>query len=371
MNLVLNLEKTRCFLIVFFCTLQSIYFYNISLAPFPILSLLLLFHFDSKFFKSDLLISLLLIIIVIINLLFLPLFIKEGTIYFQTILGFFIGIVYFLFLQSYLKKNKLSTIIFAINLSLSVHISFFLIQFIYFLVTGDHLDFIVGITGEVTRNINNLSIIRSSGLFIEPQNYSFFILALIFLKYHLSPNYYDSISLISLLTVILSFSLFGIIGAIVFYFLIFRKVVSKWLIIPILVVGFYYTYDYYFFIYETRITSLSDDGSFLARFSEPFFKLFTEINYLLLGKGFGVIGTDFSELSTLLSILTSFGLFFGSFFIFIIFNSLNFRVGINKYYSLFLFAFILLMDLRISMVFFWLLFGLSYFKYFNNEKIYN
>lgn len=371
MNMYWNLEKIRCFFIVFFCTLQSIYFFNISLAPFPILSLLFLLHFDLKFSKVDLIISFLLITIVIINLLFIPFYLYEGQFYFQTVLGFFIGITYFLFLQSYLKKIKLSSILYAINLSLIIHIAFFLIQFIYYIITGDHLDFIVGITGEVTRNINNLEFIRSSGLFIEPQNYSFFILALIYLKYHLTSNYFDVISLFALLTVFLSFSLFGILGAIVFYLLIFRKLISKWIFLILLIPTIYFTYDLFILIYETRLISLFSDGSFMARFSDPFIKLFTEINYLLIGKGFGVIGTEFNELSTLLSILTSFGLLFGSFFIFIVFYSLNFRIGINKYFSIFLLAFILLMDLRISMVFFWLLFGLSYFKHFNNEKIYN
>ena len=362
MHIVRNRENIRSFLIVFLCTLQSIYFFNISLAPFPILSLLFLFQINLKSTKVDLTIVFGLATIVIVNLLFLPLFLEEGSFYFQTTLGFFVGLIYFLLLHSYLRKIKLSSIIFAINLSLIIHVTFFLLQFIFYLFTGEHLDFIVGITGEVTRNLNNLSIIRSSGLFIEPQNYSFFVLALIYLKYHLTPNYNDTISFVSLLTVFLSFSLFGILGAIVFYFLIFRKVISKWIIIPILIVGIYFTYDYYFFIYETRLNSISTDGSFLARFSQPFFKLFSEPNYLLLGKGFGIIGTKFNELSTLLSILTSFGLFLGSIFISIIFYSINFRDGINKYYSYSLLIFILFMDLRVSMMFFWLLFGLSSFK---------
>tara|TARA_B100000767_G_scaffold274571_1_gene308008 strand:+ start:1319 stop:2422 length:1104 start_codon:yes stop_codon:yes gene_type:complete len=360
-------ETIRFFLIVFLCTLQSIYFYNISLAPFPILSLLFLFQKNPKFTKADLTIALLLASIVVVNMFFFPLFLLEGSFYFQTTLGFFVGLIYFLLLHNYLRKIKLSSIIFAINLSLIIHVAFFSSQFIYYIITGEHLDFIVGITGEVTRNLNHLGIIRSSGLFIEPQNYSFYVLALIYLKYHLTSNYSDTISLVSLLTVVLSFSLFGILGASVFYFLIFRKVISKWIIILILLVGIYFTYDYYLFIYETRLTSLSSDGSFLARFAQPFLQLFSEPNYLLLGKGFGIIGTSFNELSTLLSILTSFGLFLGSIFISIILYSVMFRHGINKYISYSLLIFILLMDLRISMMFFWLMFGLISFKNFKNE----
>ena len=60
---------------------------------------------------------------------------------------------------------------------------------------------------------------------------------------------------------------------------------------------FYYLYDYYFFICKTRITSLSDDGSF-SKIFEPFLS-FAEINFMLLGKGFGVVELIFlnSQLS--------------------------------------------------------------------------
>ena len=368
MTLAGNSEKIRCFFILFFCTLQSIYFFNISLAPFPILSLFLLFQRNLKLSKADLITSFLFIAIVIVNLLFLPFFLYEGSFYFQTVLGFFIGIIYFLLLKSYLKKIKLSSIIFAINLSLVIHLSFFLIQLIFWLISGEHLDFIVGITGEVTRNLSSISIIRSSGLFIEPQNYSFFILALIYLKYHLTSNYYDHISTLSLTTVFLSFSLFGIIGSLLFFSLIFRNVISKWIIVSLLSLSIYFTYDYLLFIYENRLVSITEDSSFLVRFSEPLYLLFSESKYLLIGKGFGIIETKFYEFSTLIIILTSFGLFLGSFFIVIIFHSVKFRKGINKYFSLALLAFILMMDLRISMIFFWLLLGLISFK---SEKIYN
>ena len=368
MTLAYNTEKIRCFFIIFFCTLQSIYFFNISLAPFPILSLFLLFQINLKFSKVDLITSFLLITIVTVNLLFLPVFLKEGSFYIQTVLGFFIGVIYFLMLHNYLRKIKLSSIIFAINLSLIIHLTFFLIQLIFWLISGEHLDFIVAITGEVTRNLSSISIIRSSGLFIEPQNYSFFILALIYLKYHLTSNYSDKISVISLISVPLSFSLFGIIGFLLFYFLIFRKAISKWIIAPLLLLAIYFTYDYFLFIYENRLVSFTDDSSFLIRFTEPLFLLFSDYKYLLIGKGFGIIGTKFYELSTLLSIFTSLGLFLGSFFIAIIFYSVKFRLGINKYFSLALLVFILMMDLRISMIFFWLMFGLISFK---NEKIYN
>ena len=109
----------------------------------------------------------------------------------------------------------------AIRATLLIHAVFLMTQLLVTYVLGVHLDFLVVVTGEESRNFGGSgynfglgSMYRPSGLTNEPGTYAAYILPLIALQLTIRRYRVDRVILLSLLSVLATFSSQGIAGAI-------------------------------------------------------------------------------------------------------------------------------------------------------------
>ena len=123
---------------------------------------------------------------------------------------------------------------------LSIHIFFFYLQLFVFYIFNYHLDFIEPITGESQRVIGGnfellfSSFIRPSGLFSEPGTYALFVAPLIciFTRYSITDARENRFWYLCVITLFLSFSLYGIIfGILIFGLKIFKKITLNQILI--------------------------------------------------------------------------------------------------------------------------------------------
>ncbi|HKG05864.1 MAG TPA: hypothetical protein VKB19_05365, partial [Pedobacter sp.] len=149
--------KVFCLLIcLLFATLQALYFRQIGLAPFPLLSFGILILLtsnvpntkeDSNFliiFYGIIFIS---IIVGVLNISYIP----DSNYYFPRVLGwllFPLSVIAFRKGYNQLDRQELFR---AVSWVLAIHLFFFYLQNIVHTLNGQRLDFLVNITGEVQR----------------------------------------------------------------------------------------------------------------------------------------------------------------------------------------------------------------------------
>lgn len=370
-----RVAKLLAFSIVFFATLQSVYFYSIGLAVFPVLSFLLLFFGTKTVFAKSLPVLIGFYAFFLINAL-IGFSRNPSGFYLNSMLGVFIGPLYWvLFLSYFLKRSEL--LVSAIKWTIVVHLVFFLIQFLAFYVLGVKVEFLSAITGEESR-INGsgtlTGYIRSSGLFNEPASYSI-MMSLLAFSWFLFTKKFDLLIFFILLTCIVSFSFGGILfsGFLFFYTLWQSKIqfFAKVAIFALLVIGVsYFIINHGEVVYEyikLRIENIEDDNSANARFLTGlayFFKQGDSVKYLGMGLGNYPEGVVTTVGSGLMAVVVNFGfigtlVFLGLF----AFAKKLFHLPIKLLLFFFLFMFSTMTFLH---VYFWMFF--SVFSQFSHAK---
>ena len=345
--------KIHFFFIIFFTTLHSFYFYNISLAPFPVLAVFL--SLFGKLNKKNIYFSFLYLFFFLFTSI-IGFFQAGSSFYFNSFLGVVLGPLFFgLFLS--IIKDRQKDLVDSIELVLVVHLFAFFLQYFVFYFFNYKIDYLVLITGEESR-IDGYGVltdlVRSSGLFNEPASYSLYIgfFSIILLIYNRKIN---PILFFSFISCLISFSVSGILYAFLAYFIYFifikRSILNllSWLVFVfffILYFGLEY-FELFLSYFENRFLGDDLDGSTNVRFKEGF-DYFFNLDYFIQLFGLGV-GNYPINVSTVASGFMSIFLHFGYFFTFI-FIILNFYI-LKKYKVKFKFFFIFIFFLTSTMTF--------------------
>jgi hypothetical protein len=356
---------------VFLITLQSYYFYNIKLAPFPIIGSLILFlvGINDKISKETLKITFYLFILFLISTLWA--FInKLDFIYLNSIIGTLLGLCFFIIFQKYFRNLDKEHVTKIINRVIALHLIFFIIQFSAFYLGGILIDYLYPITGEASRFFFGgalTGLVRCTGLYNEPATYSYYVGGLVFLNILLQKKI-DKISIFAIVTIALTLSISGILlsSFIYFYYSFFISKRVKNIFIFIIVSMFimtivllYFNDNVYVYLFE-RFSNLSDDNSTNIRFFDSFDFLKSK-NFLvqLFGVGLGNYTNDVSLTpSGIIGLISSLG-FVG----YIIFSSILYyytkKNGVINFIMLNIFLF---STITVQTIFFWFLFSIFYYN---------
>ncbi|HII4378959.1 TPA: hypothetical protein ACY4P7_000939 [Vibrio parahaemolyticus] len=338
------------FFIYFGITLRSLYFQSISLAPFPVVSMLLSYAFflkaltDRKSINKDI-VSFLSILMIFLSLsLLITLADKDNKLNINSILGINLNILFFLAI--YLNRDVFLKYISSLNLVLFVHFSFFFIQLISFHFLGEKIDFLQPITGETQRvngfsslEANGFSMFRPSGLFNEPGNYAVHVLTIMWLL-KVNDKINHVFEKLLLLSIILSFSLSGMLGVFAYLLITYNYLkisIRKLIISSVIFLGLlFYFYDLIFLYITERVGNIGADNSANVRLSafDAIFD-FSEFNQLF-GLGFANDKIDI-HLPTIPYFLVTFG-FVGFVFACVIFSYVLYKSNVNRKTYLFFLA---------------------------------
>ena len=385
MNYLINTqftEKIFCTIIVLFTSFFSIYFYNISLAPFPMFAFLILAFilllFNKKLNKHIIFIGLLFIILFSISGL-IGKFFEFNVFYFNSILGSIIGPLFFILFYS-LYYQKINYVEYALRKVIIFHLFFFIIQTITFYLTGNLINFLQYITGEESRNIAYgllTGLIRPSGLFNEPASYVTFIgPSLLFLiLYNKKLGLFE---LITLGSILLTLSASGVIISIyilAIYFIIVAKKRARKIFFSYLMILFLALTLLNLELIELIYKSFSQrfilnpeiDGSVSMRFVDGF-KLFFSSPFYIQLFGFGI--GNYSPLAStvasgFMAIIVHLGYLFT--LIFLIINIFSFRLmKVDLKYFL-IFSFFLFTTITYLFIHYWFFLALIFFISKNNN----
>ena len=197
-------------------------------------------------------------------------------------------LVYYLLFSIY--KNRINDLKKIIDYLLLFNVVFFFFQYILYIVSGYYIDPISWITGIPARfhyNVAGWNIIRATGLSNEPGSYSTYVIPLLFLSYLLNGKIKKK-HILTVISLILSFSTFAIIYAILFVVITCRNYLKKnpILILSLLllfsVIVYFLFYDYIMF----RFFSDNDDGSLRSKMYALTFLQDANFERLILGSGF-------------------------------------------------------------------------------------
>jgi hypothetical protein len=356
---------------IFFITLQSYYFYNIKLAPFPILGSLILLFVGIKNNPSKNTVKIVSILSIFFFISTIWAFVnKLDFIYFNSIIGSLLGLLFFIIFEKHFKNFNSYSLTRILNTVILFHLFFFFIQFFAFYIFGILIDFLFPITGEESRFFFGgalTGLVRCTGLYNEPATYSYYIGGLVFLNILLLKKI-NSISKIGIVSIALTLSISGILLSIIIYFyysfyitkklknILIFSIVSVFVITIILL---YFNDNVYMYLFE-RFSNLSDDTSTNTRFFDSFdFLKSKNIFIQLFGVGLGNYTNEVSLTpSGIIGLISSFG-FVG----YIIFSSsLYFYTQKNGTINFIMLNVFLFSTITIQTVFFWFLFSIYYYN---------
>ena len=221
-----KLQFTLLWTALFLLSLYDFYFPQIGIAVAPLVGVVLLFALlfafpirsslaDNRRRNRQLLIAILMVV-----LFFLSAgwgFVAFRSIYVKGPIAFSLGVIT---LVSFLLRDQnpdfTRTLYRAVSLLLAVHLGFWVIQFGWFLITGNFIDYIQPITHVETRNMygnESITLFRFTGLFAEPAIYSTFMYMGITIRLLHNRFKLRWLDLALLLSMVLSLSIFGILLA--------------------------------------------------------------------------------------------------------------------------------------------------------------
>lgn len=370
-------EKLICTIVVLFISLFSVYFYSISLAPFPILAFLILIigillESNKKLNR----------VILYIGLSYIILFSVSGVIgfifefheiYFNSIIGSFIGPLFFILFYSIYHK-KLYYVEYAVRKVITFHLFLFTVQMLYFYLTGNLINYLQFITGEESRNIAYgllTGLLRPSGIFNEPASYVSFIgPSLLFLI--LYNKKFGLLEFITLGSIILTLSASGLLISLYIlsiYIIIVakkrdRKVFISYLLLALLVITLI-NLDLIQLIYKSftqRFDFNSDiDGSFSMRFIDGFKLFFSSPLYVqFFGFGIGNYNPLASTVASgFMAIIVHFGYLLT--FIYLILNVISVKLMKVKAKYFYIFSFFLFTTITYLFIHYWFFLALVFF----------
>ncbi len=292
---------------VFLVSLGSYYFYNIGLYVFQILGLLLVlpffrindlrcgglkFHLLTVFFFYSFGSGALFALFsgsngFAISKLVLPLFFILWSAFCAVVFG-----------------NQKRNFHWALHKIIWIHVIVFIVQFVWFLISGDLIDFIEPITGEEQRALGGAyelaflpGVLRATGLYNEPGTYStwMMILFLLFRKIGKDldlPNRYQFLEIFVIATVFLSFSTFGFVFASMYVVGMLcerkRNLISVLLVIGVLLPFVYFAYD----IVDQKLALGANDSGLGFR-TQVLDLYFSNLSPLRLAFGLGMFSDFF------------------------------------------------------------------------------
>lgn len=202
------------FVVIFLGSMQSFYFSGIELSILTIFSMIIIStsSFFSFTLKQDLLVIWVVVLSNLLLFLFILSFIDIHSI--KSAFGILISSLSSLMLIT-VFINRSTDLVRGIEITLQIHAAFIFAQAIWFISSGNYLDFLVNITGEEQRYISNKGIFiggiripRFTGLFNEPGTYANYISALTAVLFSIQRKLTTTIYL-SLASIFLTASLFG------------------------------------------------------------------------------------------------------------------------------------------------------------------
>jgi hypothetical protein len=235
-----NTLSARCiyilvFLSVFLFTLGSYYFYSLNIYLFQIVGLILFVPFCRNGFSSQvknnlLLLSLFFFYVYVVNAIYSIIGVNEfsgGKMFFPVLV-----LMCFWFVSGI--SGQYLNFLAALKFAIVAHCLFFLLQFIYYLLTGKFLDFLEPITGEVQRAFGGSyeisyipNFIRATGLFNEPGTYTTYLMILfVWYKDLCTLSLTDNrdrwwVEFLVVATTLLSFSTFGYVFLIIYALILY------------------------------------------------------------------------------------------------------------------------------------------------------
>ena len=361
---------------LFLITLQSFYFYNINLAPFPILGGLLYMFIgrNDRPTKHVFNFTGVLVFFYIFSIIWSNIN-KLDYIYVNSIIGAFLGLLFFILIEKHLHYFEKDFVIHLLRNVIILHLGFFSLQFFSYYFAGILIDYLLPITGEESRFFFGGAIsglVRCTGLFNEPATYSYYVGGLVFLSIFIQKKI-DIYSTIGLISLVLTLSISGILLStlILAYYTFFISKKFKYLLLfifialiisTILIIFFEDTI--YMYVFD-RFSNISDDNSTNIRFYDSFQFLKSKNIYIqLFGVGIGNYTNETSlTTSGIVSLISSFGIIGYIFFILVLYSFTQKNGLIN----FLMFNIFLLSTITIQAPFFWFLFSTYYYNAKINE----
>jgi hypothetical protein len=370
--------------------LYSFYFYEVGIAPFALISAIILnifcflnFNKAKRLYSvgNKTLVALIMFIILSFFWSILTCYVKGYKFYPQSFvaillnLGIFFGFIG-LSANDKIKKHVFKSIVIFFVISLCV----FYIQAVAWYAFGIEIDFLLKITGEEQRLIGHGMLVngvvtrRASGIFAEPAVYSWVMVGI---GYFLIDSLRGSklklpIYLMYILSILASYSLSGWIQAVFAEFLRVarsRKIKTGLYLIITLGVIYFLLQPFIDAYWQGRVSILADDGSYNDKISafKVVEKYFSEIYYLILGVG---ISTKFDTpaLSFFTSSLLLLGVL-GTFIVYVLVSSTLLKLPGNFIDKLFIAIYILFFGNHITSTINWFVLGCMTFLMIRNKSI--
>ncbi|KGO84290.1 hypothetical protein Q763_00665 [Flavobacterium beibuense F44-8] len=366
------------FLCLLFTTFQSIYFYSINLAPFPLVAFFILFFITRERFtlfelKIILTFLCLISISIVIGILNEP-YVWGYRFYFPRVVGWLLFPFSVILFRKAFYSFRVEEINKCLSCVLIVHLLLFYIQYFSFNFFNYKIDYLVSITGEVQRNgaaklkEYSTQMIRTSGLFSEPGSYCVYIYILVVMKFILRRKI-TLLMLIGLVSMMLSYSMTGVLMVVLFLVLhldlkriSFAKLVNYTLLLVVVAVVLYLQAKIFLGPILDRFNNLSEDSSASARF-EGGIDNFVFEGHLFSGLGIGVLSNNIEAVSVILSGLFDFGIVLLSIFLFLHFVYI-YKLGKIRN-IVFLFA-VLLSNISFNQIVYTMFFGFLLVNFCDN-----
>jgi len=226
----------------FFLTLQSFYLNSFGAAPFVIVGSFLIFFLALKLsnLKVDLhifknyIFFLLFIVMLLLFVSFANIILFQR---FKSVLSSAV-ILFSVFSFIFLYHKRLVLAANTLKLVLVFHLIFFYFQVIYWFFSNDYIDYVSIFPGEQSSylSVKSISLFgekipRFTGLYNEPSAYSVWIFTVLGMYYLISPRF-DFVYLLSIPSLFISQSMFGILLGCVFIFVFMISIPSKFKLIP-------------------------------------------------------------------------------------------------------------------------------------------
>lgn len=314
-----KLKTLFIYLVILLLSLNSYYYNLIKFAPFPPIGVILII-ITIKNFKRSSLLTLFFFETIFIFPLILG-FINNGfKIYLPTLIGSFLGPLFFILFVDQIQLNFKSLVI-AIKYILITLISLFYLQVISFYFFGYELDYMILVTGEQSRFRGFgffTGYIRPSSIFNEPATYSLFVFAYSVI-YYIHTNKLTLILILSVLSLLFTLSSSGLLLFLFFVLFVLKnnKYIAYFIFISLLLILLYnntYILDYF----ESRYSNgLESDNSTSTRFINAF-DYFQKSNLFIkiFGIGIGYTPPELDSVvgSGIAANILSFGIFFNLLF---------------------------------------------------------
>lgn len=239
--------------------------------------------------------------------------------FFIAILSLLTAIIYI----SYISKIKnINSLIKIINIIIVFHLSMFFLQIISWYIFKIDLDILysLGIEKNPHRSMFYGSF-RATGFYSEPSIYSTFMFSLVVIKY-LFIKRTTPLMWFALISICLSFSTMGIIQVILYFVIAFMRFNIKNILSLLIVITIGFTFFFENLTQRYTLYSDGDDASNLSKIN-IFTKWITNDNLINFGFSYidkfnaGIEYIALGDLTYWVNNYTFFGVYFGTFFLFI------------------------------------------------------